>query len=398
MDLRLVGAIAVAFGLSLGASPADAQSVQLEQSGNTFHKAVCPHFARPGVARCFAHVVTDARGNIKTFQPHGKPNFGFSGYTAQNLRDAYKITSSGSGTYTVAIVDAYGYPNAEADLAVYRSTNNLPPCTTANGCFKKVDQRGGSSYPATDTGWDQEQALDLDMVSAACPGCHILLVQGDDASIANLGAAVNEAANLGAKAISNSYGLAESSSLASSDGFYNHPGIAVTVSTGDSGYGVQFPANSAHVTAVGGTSLSKATNARGWTETAWSGGGSGCSSYIAKPSWQHDPLCTTRMVADVSADADPNTGAAVYGPTSSTTTGWMVIGGTSLSAPFVAGVYGANGGTATAGSDPYAHPTALFDVTSGNNGKRCQGTYFCTAGTGYDGPTGLGTPNGTTAF
>jgi subtilase family serine protease len=399
MDLRLMGAAAVAFAMSLGsASPSGAQSVQLERSGNTYHKATCPHVTRPGFARCFAHVVTDARGNIRTFQPNGRPNFGFTGYTPTDFRDAYKITSSGSSTYTVAIVDAYGYPNAEQDLAVYRSKYGLPPCTTANGCFKKVDQRGGSSYPATDVGWDQEQALDLDMVSAACPDCHILLVQGDDASITNLGAAVNEAASLGAKAISNSYGLAESSSLASYDSYYNHPGVAVTVSTGDSGYGVQFPANSAHVTAVGGTSLSKASNARGWTESAWSGGGSGCSSYIAKPSWQTDKLCTTRMVADVSADADPNTGASVYGPTSSTATGWMVIGGTSLSSPFIAGVYGTNGGTATAGSDPYSHTSALFDVTTGNNGKNCGKTYFCTAGTGYDGPTGLGTPNGSTAF
>jgi hypothetical protein len=400
MDLRLMGAIAVAFGLSLGsASPTGAQSVQLERSGDTYHRAVCPHVVRPGFARCFAHVVTDARGNIRTFQPTGgRPNFGFTGYAPADLRDAYNITATGSGTYTVAIVDAYGYPNAEQDLAVYRSKYGLPPCTTANGCFKKVDQRGGSSYPSTDTGWDQEQALDLDMVSAACPNCHILLVQGDDASIANLGAAVNLAAAQGAKAISNSYGLTESSSLASYDSYYTHPGIAVTVSTGDSGYGVQFPANSGHVTAVGGTSLSKASNSRGWTESAWSGGGSGCSSYVTKPSWQTDPLCTTRMVADVSADADPNTGASVYGPTSSTATGWMVIGGTSLSAPFVAGVYGANGGPVNYGADPYGQTAALFDVTTGNNGKNCGKTYFCTAGTGYDGPTGLGTPNGTSAF
>jgi len=399
MDLRLMGAAAVAFALSLGsASPSSAQSVQLERSGNTYHKATCPHVTRPGFARCFAHVVTDARGNIRTFQPTGRPNFGFTGYTPTDFRDAYKITSSGSSTYTVAIVDAYGYPNAEQDLATYRSKYGLPPCTTANGCFTKVNQRGGNTYPAVDVGWDQEQALDLDMVSAACPNCHILLVQGDDASIANLGAAVSEAASLGARAISNSYGLAESSSYASFDSYYNHPGVAVTVSTGDSGYGVQFPANSGFVTAVGGTSLSKASNARGWTESAWSGGGSGCSSYVTKPSWQTDKLCTTRMVGDVSADADPNTGASVYGPTSSTATGWMIIGGTSLSSPFIAGVYGANGGTATAGSDPYAHISALFDVTTGSNGKNCGKTYFCTAGTGYDGPTGLGTPNGTTAF
>ena len=393
---KLVAAVLATGVFSI--SPASADNVQLERSGNVYHKAVCAHNQPAGKARCYAHVVTDARGNVKTFQPTGRPNFGFTGYTPADLRAAYNLTSSGSSTYTVAIVDAYGYPNAEADLAVYRQKYGLPPCTTANGCFKKVDQRGGTSYPATDTGWDQEQALDLDMVSAACPNCHILLVQGDDSSVTNLGAGVDLAASMGAKAISNSYGLTESSGLAAYDSHYNHPGIAVTVSTGDSGYGVQFPANSAYVTAVGGTTLNKATNSRGWTESAWSGAGSGCSSYVAKPTWQTDTLCSRRMVADVSAVADPNTGASVYGPTSSTTTGWMVIGGTSLSAPFIAGVYGANGGSANYGSDPYAHVSSLFDVTSGNNGKACKGTYFCTSGTGYDGPTGLGTPNGTSAF
>jgi subtilase family serine protease len=307
------------------------------------------------MARCFAHVVTDSAGRIKTF-PNGRPNFGFTGYTPTDLRNAYKLSGSGSSAYTVAIVDAYGYPNAEADLTVYRSTYGLPPCTTANGCFKKVNQNGTQgSYPATDVGWDQEQALDLDMVSAACPNCHIILVQGNDALVSNLAAATNTAASLGANAISNSYGLTESSSLNAYEPSYNHVGIAVTVSTGDSGYGVQFPANSAHVTAVGGTSLSKASNARGWSETAWSGAGSGCSAIVAKPTWQTDTLCSRRTVADVSAVADPNTGARVYGPTSSTATGWMIIGGTSLSAPFIAGDYGDNGAALNYGSDPYAH-------------------------------------------
>jgi subtilase family serine protease len=401
MGLRKLGAITLglAFGL-VAASPAAAApaNVAIERSGNTFHKAVCAHNQPFGRARCFAHVVTDSAGRIRVF-PNGRPNFGFSGYTPADLQAAYKLPSNGGTGYTVAIVDAYGYPNAEADLAVYRSTYGLPPCTTANGCFRKVNQSGAQgSYPATDVGWDQEQALDLDMVSAACPNCHIILVQGNDAQVSNLAAAVNTAASLGANAISNSYGLGESSSLSSFLSAYRHPGIAVTVSTGDSGYGVQFPANSADVVAVGGTSLSRASNSRGWTESAWSGAGSGCSAIVAKPAWQTDALCSRRMVADVSAVADPNTGARVYGPTSSTATGWMIIGGTSLSAPFIAGVYGVNGGTATAGSDPYAHLGNLFDVTSGSNGRSCGKTYFCTAGVGYDGPTGLGTPNGASAF
>ena len=401
MRLRKLGAMALGLGLGLvAASPAAAApaNVAIERSGNTFHKAVCAHNQPFGRARCFAHVVTDSAGRIRVF-PNGKPNFGFTGYTPADLQGAYKLPTNGGVGYTVAIVDAYGYPNAEQDLAVYRSTYGLPACTTANGCFKKVNQSGvQGSYPATDVGWDQEQALDLDMVSAACPNCKILLVQGPDAQVSNLAAAVNTAASMGANAISNSYGLGESSGLSAYNNAYNHPNIAVTVSTGDSGYGVQFPANSQYVTAVGGTSLTKANNARGWSETAWSGAGSGCSAIIAKPTWQTDALCTRRMVADVSAVADPNTGARVYGPTSSTATGWMIIGGTSLSAPFIAGVYGLHGGTATAGSEPWLATGGLFDVTSGSNGKSCGRTYFCTAGVGYDGPTGLGTPNGASAF
>jgi subtilase family serine protease len=400
MGLRKLGAIVRGLALGLaGSGPATAAgNVALERSGNTFHKAACAHNQPFGRARCFAHVVTDSAGRIKTF-PNGRPNFGFSGYTPADLKVAYNLPSTGGSGYTVAIVDAYGYPNAEQDLAVYRSTYGLPPCTTANGCFKKVNQGGvQGSYQATDVGWDQEQALDLDMVSAACPNCKILLVQGTDAQVSNLAAAVGTAAGMGANAISNSYGLAESSSLSSYNNAYNHPGIAVTVSTGDSGYGVQFPANSQYVTAVGGTSLMKASNSRGWTESAWSGAGSGCSAIIAKPTWQTDTLCKSRMVADVSAVADPNTGARVYGPTSSTATGWMIIGGTSLSAPFIAGVYGLHGGTATYGQDPWQATNGLFDVTSGSNGRICGKTYFCTSGVGYDGPTGLGTPNGASAF
>ena len=396
MILRLLGATALVSGMTLAwASPAAAATVQVERSGNVYHKAVCSHVTPRGFARCFAHVVTDAQGRIKTVQPNGRPNFGFSGYTAQDLRSAYNITGTGSGT--IAIVDAYGYPTANADLQVYRSKYGLGECSTSNGCLTIVNQTGGTTLPATDTGWDQEQALDLDMVSAACPGCHILLVQANTASVADLATAVNTAARLGAHAISNSYGLTEQAGL--SDAAYNHPGIAVTVSTGDSGYGVQFPASSPYVTAVGGTTLTKTSTGRGWSETAWSGAGSGCSAYFAKPSWQHDALCSRRMVADVSAVADPNTGALVYGPTSSTAQGWMIIGGTSLSAPFIAGVYGVNGGAVNYGSNPYSAPAgSLNDVTSGNNGKRCQGTYFCTSVVGYDGPTGLGTPNGVSAF
>jgi subtilase family serine protease len=372
------------------ASAASAQVV--ERSGRTFHVAVCPRPAASGTARCYAHVVTDSRGNILT--SNASRNLTPSGYSPSQLRGAYQITATGSGSTIVTIVDAYGYPSAESDLSVYRAQFGLPACTTANGCFRKVNQSGGASYPRTDTGWDQEQALDLDMVSAMCPNCHIILVEATTNSFANLASAVNEAASLGAHVISNSYGGGESGS-APYESYYNHPGVAVTASTGDSGYGAQFPATSPHVTATGGTSLNWNGSTR--TETAWSGGGSGCSTLYAKPVWQKDPLCTMRMEADVSADADPNTGVAVYGPANRRTSAWLVFGGTSVAAPLIGGVYGANGGSVTYGSNPYANTKYLNDVTSGSNGS-CGGTYFCTAGVGYDGPTGLGTPKGVNAF
>jgi subtilase family serine protease len=302
----------------------------------------------------------------------------------------------------VAIVDAYNDPTAEADLAVYRSQFGLPECSTANGCFQKVNQTGGTSYPTTNGGWAQEISLDLDMVSAACSYCHIMLVEASSASFANLGAAVNYAATHGATAISNSYGGSDSSQLSA----YNHPGIAITASTGDSGYGVESPASFDSVIAVGGTSLKKASNTRGWTETAWSGAGSGCSTLNAQPSWQAktssqpwDTQCSGKANADVSAVADPNTGVAVYDSTAyQGLSGWLQFGGTSASSPIIASAY-AMGGNLSGYPAAYtwAHTSGLNDVTSGSNGT-CSKTVWCTAGTGWDGPTGLGTPNGTGAF
>ncbi|MGW1911140.1 S53 family peptidase [Streptomyces sp. NPDC002076] len=324
-----------------------------------------------------------------------------SGYGPASLQAAYNLPSASGGSgQTVAIVDAYDDPSAESDLAVYRSQYGLSACTTANGCFQKVNQTGGTKYPRGNSGWAEEISLDLDMVSAACPNCKILLVEASSSSMTNLGTAVNTAVNLGAKFVSNSYGGSESSSDATYDStYFNHPGVAITVSSGDNGYGVEYPAASKYVTAVGGTSLKTASNSRGWTDTVWSGAGSGCSAYDAKPSWQKDSGCANRTVADVSAVADPNTGVAVY-DTYGQGSGWMVFGGTSASSPLIAATY-ALAGTPSAGSYPasfpYAHTSALNDVTSGSNGS-CGGSYLCTSTTGYDGPTGLGTPNGTAAF
>ncbi|HEX3762038.1 MAG TPA: S53 family peptidase [Kofleriaceae bacterium] len=356
--------------------------------------AVAPHarvcgIPRPGEAACHAHVLVDTAGQAV-------PNATPAGLGPAQLRDAYKITSTGSVTTTIAIVDAFGYPNAETDLGTYRSTFGLPACTTANGFFRKVDQRGGTSFPRANTGWEQETALDLDMASAICPSCKILLVEADTNSLANLAAAVDTAARLGAHVISNSYGGGESGSTAN-EASYNHAGVAITASSGDAGFGVEFPASSPHVTAVGGTSLRTLANARGWTETAWSGAGSGCSTVFAKPAWQTDTGCANRTVADVSAVADPNTGVAVFGPSSGKKSAFLVFGGTSVAAPLIGAVYAVNGGAVNFGADPYAHTGALFDVVAGSNGT-CSPSYLCTAGNGYDGPTGLGTPNGTAAF
>jgi subtilase family serine protease len=355
--------------------------------------------AGPFEASCNSRVITDGAGQDATAATP-------AGYGAADLQGAYALPSTTAGAgQTIAIVDAYDDPNAEADLAVYRSTYGLPPCTTANGCFRKVDQNGGTSYPHGDRGWAQEISLDLDMASAICPNCHILLVEASSNSYANLGTAVNKAAALGANVISNSYGGGEFSQEITSPyaDYFNHPGVAITVSSGDSGFGVEFPAASPYVTAVGGTRLVRNTNVtRGWSETVWSGAGSGCSAYAAKKSWQTDTGCSKRTVADVAAVADPNTGVAVYdsyGTKGPKGKAWMVFGGTSVAAPVIGGVYAlaGNAGGVTYGSYPYAHSGSLNDVTSGSNGS-CSPSYLCTGGTGFDGPTGLGTPNGTGGF
>lgn len=286
-------------------------------------------------------------------------------------------------------------------------TNPSPALSSNQPCFSKVNQKGrASGYPRNNDGWAQEISLDLDMVSATCPKCSILLVEATSNSYANLGTAVNQAATLRATEISNSYGGGESSNDTSYDtSYFNHPGVAITASSGDGGYGVEYPAASQYVTAVGGTSLTKYTSSTpGWSETAWSGAGSGCSAYDRQPSWQSSvaniiSVCARRVVADVSAVADPNTGVAVYDSyTYQGVGGWLVFGGTSVGSPLIASVYALAGNAATFSysSYPYSHTAALNDVTSGSNGS-C-GTVLCNATSGWDGPTGLGTPNGTGAF
>jgi subtilase family serine protease len=374
---------------SFSASSSVGQSMRLE------HAKVCPS-AAPGEARCHSLVrVGDDAAPLATAAPRG--------FGPADLQAAYALAAAsannGAGK-TIAIVDAFDDANAESDLAVYRSQFGLPPCTTANGCFRKVDQNGGTNYPRGDMGWAEEISLDLDMASAICPNCNILLVEAKTNSFANLAVAVDRAATMGANVISNSYGGSEFSSETSDayEGHFNKPGVAITVSSGDNGYGAEFPAASRYVTAVGGTSLARASNTRGWTETVWNGAGSGCSAYVPKPSWQTDGGCAKRTIADVSAVADPNTGVAVYDTYRLHPGGWLVFGGTSVSAPLIGGVYALAGSAASYPSSlAYSHSSSLFDVVSGSNGS-CGSSYLCTAKAGYDGPTGLGTPNGTGAF
>jgi subtilase family serine protease len=358
----------------------------------TSHTRVCAEAVGQGTASCHAHIVLDETGRpFATTTP--------AGYGPTDLRTAYSITGNGTSSTIIAIVDADGYPNAESDLATYRAQFGLPACTTANGCFKKVNQNGvQGDYPRANTGWSQETALDLDMASAICPGCSILLVEASAASLQDLAMSVNRAASMGAHVISNSYGGSEQGTT-NLEQLYNYAGIAVTVSSGDGGFGVEFPASSPHVTAVGGTTLTRAAGTtRGFTETAWVDAGSGCSTVYAKPTWQKDTGCAKRTVADVSAIADPNTGVAVFGPSGrGNRSAWLVFGGTSVASPLTAGVYGVNDTAVNHGADPYNHTADLNDVTSGSNGK-CAPAYLCTAGVGYDGPTGLGTPKGVTAF
>lgn len=380
---------AVAFGFT---SAAGAKPIVLK-TDNTYHVRVCPNTV--GLyAHCHAHVVTDKSGRALVSAPP------VAGFGPPQLRDAYKITTDGNSDTIVAIVDAFGYPRAEQDLAVYRAEFGLPACTTDNGCFKKLNQNGQQGhYPDFNLGWAQESALDMDMVSAMCPNCTIYMMQSRSNSFRNLGIAVDTAASLGAHVISNSYGGSESKRVKDFVHYYDHPGVAVTASTGDSGYGVQAPADMPQIIAVGGTALRVDSGKRGWAEAVWTGAGSGCSKVFEKPSWQKDAGCSKRMIADVGAVAAPSTGVAVYGPTGENSANWLVFGGTSVSAPLVGGIYGNKAGTVNAADTLYSHTKNLFDVTTGTNGH-CEPNpaYWCNGAKGYDGPTGNGTPNTTKAF
>lgn len=319
------------------------------------------------------------------------------GLTPAQLRSAYGLSAIAAGAAngpTIAIVDAFEDKNAESDLAVYRSQFGLPACTTKNGCFTKVIMSGAKMPPgqakklnngAGTANWSEEIALDLVMASAACPTCKLLLVEAGGQDLDSLASGVNLAATYQPASISNSWGVVEGGGNApnidpDAQAAFNHPGIAITASAGDIAGQVQFPASSPYVTAVGGTTLAQdATNPRGWSETAWGSTSAGCSIMFAPPAWQTAAGCSGRSVADVSVIADYNPGVAVY---SSTDGGWVVLGGTSAGAPFVAGLYAAANdyGAATVGAAKLYASTTGFNAIAGAAGAT------------------LGSPNGLGAF
>jgi subtilase family serine protease len=386
------GALAVTT-VTAGVQGADAAAPRLTHISGLHAQRVCAK-ANSGHAACFAKVLVNKTGAV----PMATSPLA-SALSPAQLRAAYNLNGTSGAGRTVAIVDSYGYPNLERDLGIYRAQYGMPACTRANGCLKIIDQNGGTNLPRTNVGWAQEQALDVDAVSAACPACKIVMVQTKTNSFTNLGRGVITASQqAGVVAISNSYGGGDAAD--STYGvYYNHPGIAVTASTGDAGYkGASYPASSTYVTAVGGTTLKMSGTSR-VSETVWSGAGSGCSTVnmaIAAAA-SFGTGCAKRAMADVSAAADPNTGGlSVYAPTTAKNSSWSQYGGTSESAPIIAAVYALAGG-GYSNATPYQHPGSLFDITSGSNGT-CPTTQWCRARSGWDGPTGLGTPNGTGAF
>ncbi|HEY8322491.1 MAG TPA: hypothetical protein VIG46_11945, partial [Candidatus Baltobacteraceae bacterium] len=373
------------------------------------------------------------------------------GYTPADLQSAYNVVSSaatlGDGQ-TVAIVIADDYAAAASDLAVYRSQFGLGPVPN----FQRYNQVGvAGSYPTPlpGAGWKTEAALDMDMVSAICPKCGIALVEANSNNFHDLDAAEAAAANLpNVGVISNSFAGGEIEYLNSHGGsyadasfgrtdriyvagagdsceerscWYTGPGASGTgvcpASPGDfpggcggppdtptpSPYPVPtsppWPASESNVVAVGGTSLVRGGGSRGWTETAWAASGSACSRVVAKPVWQRDFGCRNRAVADVAAVADPANGVAVYSSALpfDYPPGWIMEGGTSVATPIVAAIYALAGHATTlhAARSLYTNASQLNDISGGNNG--CS-FYLCIGGPGYDGPTGVGSPNGIGAF
>ncbi|EWM11773.1 peptidase S8 and S53, subtilisin, kexin, sedolisin [Kutzneria sp. 744] len=371
---------------------------------------------------CDSEIVTEAQGSaapMTTVVPVG--------YSASELAAAYHLPASGGVAGTVALVDGGGYPGFESDLAAYRSQFGLPACTVASGCLKVVDYQGGP--PLHPDGTDEEKqlsletALDAQMISAACPACKILLVQAPTRdfylsslhtatdAVPSIARAVSTAVAAGVSAVSMSFGYPSTKDINTGpmSTVFSHPGIAFVASSGDSGYHGNvhgyWPQNLPSVISAGGTALYQTSD--GFASNAWSGAGSACETDLPPANGQPAAVAAVcgghRASSDVSAVSDPATGVAVYD--SYAAGGWYTVGGTSAAAPFIAALY-ARGGHLSRVDGPntlYAAPAGAFsDVTLGQNAAAhgCQPTslQLCVSGTGWDGPTGVGTPNGLAGF
>jgi len=344
-----------------------------------------------GEVRCRAHVVTQASGQIHAFAAP-------VGWSPQDLRTAYQVDTAAQLPATIAIVDAYGYPSLESDLAVYRQQFGLPPCTRSNGCLRVVNQTGQTSPlpgpPTPDYDWTMETALDIQMVSAVCPSCKILVVQANDNSFDAMYTALFQAMAMHPAVVSNSWGGTESqvNIPAIEAALAQHPGIGVFAATGDNGYqgggaGPDYPSTSPRVVAVGGTVLSKSSNARGWGEVAWAMAGSSCSDTLPKLATHAATACPRRAASDLSAVAGAP-GLAVYNTHEG---GWIAMQGTSAASPIVAAMFAARGLGDVIPEAIAGLASSFHDITAGSNGS-C-GNNLCNAGPGWDGPTGYGTPD-----
>ena len=390
--------VALGTAASASAEPVDPELIGTTQTVTTLDRVEPGRHATGAICngprRCYAHALVDESGHVQAFATP-------AGYGPGELEAAYKIdlAKAPAKAPTVVLIDAYGYANLESDLATYRTTYNLPACTTASGCLTIVNQSGQTSplpgAPPAGDDWTVETALDLDMVSAGCPSCKIVVVQADDDTGDGLFVANNLPSTLGATVVSNSWGGPEQSGTPATlyESYFNHPGAAIFVAAGDNGYddagqGPDYPSTSGYTIAVGATSLTQATNARGWSETAWSSGGSSCSLSIPKPSYQSGTSCSYKATTDLAAVGDPQNGVAIYNNGA-----WQVVGGTSAASPLTAAIFAftGNGNPEGLGAFVKANAQAFNDVTSGSNGT-C-GNILCTAGVGWDGPTGWGTPN-----
>ena len=329
------------------------------------------------------------RPHIVTPLATGSP----TGLSPAQVKAAYNFPTglNGGAGRTVAVVAPFDAPTIEKDLNTFSRKFGLPGCTTANGCFRKVDQRGGTHYPAKNKLWALEIALDVEWLHAIAPGADILLVEARSDRLSDVLVA-EDYATAHARYVTNSLGIDEFAGESGDDSHFHRPGVSIFAASGDDGAanGPGYPAASNQVTAVGGTTLTLNADGTRASETAWAGAGSGCSAIESKPSWQKDTGCARRAVADVSAVADPATGLAVYDTTRyQGQKGWFAVGGTSASSPMWAARAAVSGRVIDARLLYAASsPIAFRDVTAGNNGRP--------ALPGFDLVTGLGSWTGPT--